>query len=275
MKKILITGANSYIGNSFEKWLRQWPEDYSVETVDMLVNDWRNMSFSCYDVVLHLAGIVHRKENPNMEQMYYDVNCNLAVEVAKKAKENGVGQFVFMSTKGVYTPNTPLITSDTLPCPTRLYGKSKLKAEQQLLPLHSKEFTVSILRPPVVYGKGCQGNYVKLSRLARKAPVFPYVENQRSMIYISNLCEFIRIIIDRKIGGLLFPQNKEYVSTKEMVCCIAEIHHKRIVFSKLLGWLVLIAMKKVGMLRTMFSDSLYDISLSTYGTFEYCKVNLK
>jgi len=275
MKKILITGANSYIGTSFERWLQQWPEDYSVDTVDMIGDAWKSKSFSDYDVVFHVAGIVHLKEKPEMEQLYFSVNCNLTVAVAKKAKEDGVGQFIFLSTKGVYTPNASLITAETVPQPTKLYGKSKLKAEQELLTLNSESFIVSILRPPTVYGRGCSGNYPKLSKLAHKLPIFPYVESQRSMIYISNLCEFARITINRKYRGILFPQNKEFVSTTEMVRCIAEIYQKRIVFSKLLGRLVLIAMRKVDKLKTIFSDSVYDKSLSEYEAFEYCKVSFK
>jgi len=270
MIHILITGADSYIGTNFENWLKQWPDEYTVDTVDMRGEEWENVEFFKYDVVFHVAGIVHRKETPEMKQLYYNINCDLAVSVAKKAKENGVGQFIFMSTKGVYTPNTPFITKDTVPNPTKLYGKSKLAAERELTKLISENFIVTILRPPTVYGKGCPGNYRKLSLLAQKLPVFPYVESQRSMIYISNLCEFIRLAIDNRYAGILFPQNKEYVSSSLMVRQIAEAHGKKILLSKLLGRLALVCMKINAGLRTMFSSSVYDKSLSDYGLFEYC-----
>lgn len=62
MKKILITGANSYIGTSFEKWLSQWLDDYKVDTFDMIDGTWKEKDFSQYDTVFHVAGIVHIKE---------------------------------------------------------------------------------------------------------------------------------------------------------------------------------------------------------------------
>ena len=273
MKHVLITGADSYIGTNFENWLKQWPDEYTVDTVDTIGKEWGNIEFFKYDVVFHVAGIVHRKETPEMKQLYYDINCDLAVSVAKRAKENGVGQFIFMSTKGVYTPNTPVITKDTVPNPTKLYGKSKLQAERELTKLISENFIVAILRPPTVYGKGCPGNYKKLSRLAKKLPVFPDIASQRSMIYISNLCEFVRYTIDNRYSGILFPQNKEYVSSTIMVRQIAEAHGKRIRLSKLLGRFALVCMKKSARLRTLFSSSVYDKSLSGYGSYEYCTID--
>jgi len=275
LKRILITGVNSYIGTSFKNWLMQWPDEYTVETVDTISDEWKKKSFSSYDVILHVAGIVHKKEKPEMEKLYYDVNCDLAVAVAKKAKLDGVAQFIFMSTKGVYTPNTPVITAKTEPKPVKLYGRSKLMAEKEISKLISDNFTVSILRPPTVYGRNCSGNYVKLSKLARHLLVFPYVNSQRSMIYITNLCEFIKIIIDCNYAGVFFPQNREYVCTSEMVRCISKAQNRNIVLSKLLGKIVILLMKRIGKLRTMFSDSVYDKSLSSLGSFEYCKIGFE
>ncbi len=93
MKRILITGAGSYIGTSFENWINNWPEKYQLKTIDMRGNEWKDKSFGSYDVIYHIAAIVHVKEN-DIEK-YFRVNRDLAIEVAKKAKEEGVKQFIF------------------------------------------------------------------------------------------------------------------------------------------------------------------------------------
>ena len=62
MKKILITGAGSYIGTSFERWLARFPGEYEVKTIDMQQPDWQQESFSGFDAVFHVAGIAHRMQ---------------------------------------------------------------------------------------------------------------------------------------------------------------------------------------------------------------------
>ncbi len=233
MKRILITGANSYIGTSVEKWLSQWPDKYTVDTIDMIDGKWRKESFAGYDVVFHVAGIAHIRETKKNRDLYYKVNRDLAYETAKKAKAEGVNQFIFLSSMSVYGVDNGVINKNTPLNPKSNYGKSKLQAEKLIKPLCDDNFKVAILRPPMVYGKGCKGNYPKLAKLAVKIPVFPYVDNRRSMIYIDNLCEFVRLLIDNGSRGLFFPQNDEYVNTSEMVKLIAEVHGKKIILTKL------------------------------------------
>ena len=216
MKKILITGANSYIGMSLEQYLSQWPEAYRVDTVDMVSDSWRELSFSGYDAVFHVAGIVHQadsKDDPAQAELYDRVNARLPVEVAQKAREAGVKQFIFMSSASVYGLTAPLgkvvmITKDTPLKPADNYGISKAKAEEGLAALAGEGFKLAILRPPMIYGKGCKGNYVTLAKLAKKLPVFPWVENQRSMLYIENLSEFVRLILEDEAEGIFCPQNR-------------------------------------------------------------------
>ena len=166
-KRILITGAHSYVGTSFEKWLSQWPDKYHVDTIDMIDGAWREKSFEGYDVVFHVAGIAHRKETKENAHEYYEINRDLAVATAKKAKQDGVSQFIFMSTMGVYGMLTGVITKETVPNPKTHYGKSKLQAEEQIQELSDGSFKVVILRPPMIYGKNCTGNYAKLSAFAK------------------------------------------------------------------------------------------------------------
>jgi len=260
MKRILITGAGSYIGTSFEKWVSQWPEQYKVDTIDMRGNEWKDTPFNLYYVVYHIAAIVHVKENDT--DKYFKVNRDLAVEVAKKAKEEGVKQFIFLSTMGVYGVETGYIDELTEPNPKTPYAKSKLEAESLLNELADDSFKVAILRPPIVYGKDCRGNYPRLASLALKTPVFPKVDNKRSMIYIDNLSEFVKQLIDNRSGGLFFPQNTEYVNTSEMVRLIAEAHGKRVVMTKLFN--PLLRLLKVSTVNKVFGDLVYEMSMSGY-----------
>ena len=111
MKKILITGAGSYIGTAFQRYLAQWPERYAVDTVDMIGDAWRQTDFSGYDAVFHVAGIAHSdngKISAEKEKLYYAVNTDLTVETAQKAKAAGVGQFIFMSSAIVYGDSAPI-----------------------------------------------------------------------------------------------------------------------------------------------------------------------
>lgn len=222
MKNILITGANSYVGTSFEKWLSQWPDKYHVDTVDMIDGSWREKSFAGYDTVFHVAGIAHVSADPSKKDLYYKVNRDLAIETAQKAKADGARQFIFMSSMIIYGADEPvgkekIITQDTKPAPSDFYGDSKLQADLAIQQLAGENFTVSIMRPPVIYGPGCKGNFPKLLKLAKYAFIFPDIDNRRSMIYIDNFCECVRQIIDEAQGGIYFPQNEEYVSTKDVI----------------------------------------------------------
>src|SRR5690625_3200465 len=212
MKHILITGQNSYIGNNVKRWLENHPEQYKIDTISMRVDSWEEKDFSNYDVIFHVAGIAHVSTDPKLEDLYYKVNRDLTIEVAEKAKNEGVGQFIFMSSIIVYGDNrinNGVIEIDTPPSPVNFYGKSKLEAEKELEDLASGEFKIAILRPPMIYGKDSKGNYPRLAKLARRTPIFPDFNNQRSMLHIDNLCEFVKLIIDNKESGLFFPQNKE------------------------------------------------------------------
>ncbi|MDE1549884.1 NAD-dependent epimerase/dehydratase family protein [Jeotgalibaca caeni] len=262
MKKILITGANSYVGTSFEKWVAQYPESYDVDTVDMKAYSWRERNFSEYDVVLHVAGIAHIKETKENEELYYKVNRDLAFEAAKKAKTEGVKQFIFLSSMSVYGMETGVIDQETPTNPKNAYGKSKLEAENLILELTDESFAVSILRPPMIYGKGCQGNYPKLANLARKTPVFPEIDNKRSMIYIDNLSEFIRLIADNCDSGIFFPQNKDYVKTSDMVKRIAFMHHKNVKMTNLFN--IFLKGAGRGVISKVFGDLVYKQNLSEY-----------
>ncbi len=274
MKKILITGANSYIGTSFEKWVKQWPGDYLVDTVDMIDGTWRDKNFSGYDVVFHVAGIAHVSTDPNMEELYYKVNRDLTIETAKKAKTEGVKQFIFMSSIIVYGDSSHInhkrvINKNTVPEPSNFYGRSKLQAEEGILPLQDDNFNVVVIRPPMIFGKGSKGNYPKLAKMAQKLPIFPDVKNERSMLHIDNLCEFIRLIIVNEEREIFFPQNREYVGTSELVKLVAEAHGKRIVLTKLFNPILKLMGNFVGIINKAFGNLVYEKSMSGYDKANY------
>ena len=222
MKKILITGANSYIGTSFEKYVSHWPDQYQVDKVSLVDGSWRQKDFSAYDVIFHVAGIAHIKETAENAHLYYEVNRDLAVETAKKGKADGVKQFVFLSSMSVYGMDEGAVSMETVPAPKSNYGKSKLQAEEGLKPLQDAGFAIAIMRPPMVYGDGCKGNYQSLVKFAKKLPFFPDYKNQRSMIHIDTLCAFVKNLIDESCSGLFLPQDEEYVCTCKMVQQIAK-----------------------------------------------------
>lgn len=273
MKKILVTGADSYIGTSFEKWVLrpQFKGRYQVETVDMRGEGWKTKDFSGYDTVFHVAGIAHAdigKVTEEQKKLYYQVNCDLAVETANKAKGEGVSQFIYMSSIIIYGDKLSVgkkrvITRETKPSPTNFYGDSKWKAEQKLLPISDESFHVAVLRPPMIYGKGSKGNYQLLTKIALKVPVFPDFPNQRSMCDIENLCTFIAQIIDERKEGIFFPQDPSYIKTAGLVQKIAAQHGKKLYLIKGFNWLVLIlgAMPgKIGKLvKKAFGSLIYDI----------------
>ncbi len=273
MKKILITGANSYIGESFAQYMLQYEDAYRVDTLDMIGDGWREAELSGYDVIFHVAGIVHQKETAENQELYYKVNRDLVAELAQKAKKAGVSQFVFMSTMSVYGMETGVITPDTQPAPVSHYGKSKLEAEGLLNALQDENFTVSILRPPMVYGKGCPGNFQMLLTLVKKSPVFPAIKNRRSMLFIDNLSAFVHLIIEKKCAGVFFPQNRECANTTEIAKVMAKVLQRRVFFSRLAGLGVKMLIPVFGKAKKAFSTLIYkDCEQFDYC---YCKEDLE
>lgn len=272
MKKILITGANSYIGTSFESYMKQYSDMYQVDTIDMIGDGWINHDFSCYDSVYHVAGIAHSdngKISREKAKLYYDVNSKLTIQTAMKAKKSGVKQFIFMSSAIVYGDSAPIgemkmITKDTPVKPTNCYGDSKVKAENGLRKLEDENFKVVILRPPMIYGKGSKGNYPLMSKIAQKLPIFPDVKNCRSMLYIENLCEFVRLMIENEETGTFWPQNAEYSNTSEMVKMIAAQHGKHIVLVKGCTLPLRLLRYATGVVDKAFGNLAYEMKLSEY-----------
>ena len=272
MKRVLITGAGSYIGTKVEEWLKRSPELFEVDAVDTLNDNWKKADFSKYDVVYNVAGIAHVKAKKGEGPLYYAVNRDMVIEIAKAAKAAGVKQFIHMSSMIVYKEVKTLkgkkIDANTQPAPNGFYGDSKLQGELGIRELEGDTYKVCIMRPPMIYGPGCRGNFPKLVWLATKTPVFPAWHNKRSMLYIDNLCEFVKQAILHDTRGIVFPQNAEYADTCEIIRYYAKKYGKRVWITKLFNpliWLTGNFMRPVG---KMFSDSTYDMAMSKYD-FEY------
>lgn len=287
MKKVLITGANSYIGVSFENYVREhYGSELSIETVDMIDDSWKEKDFSSYNVVFHVVGIAHAdvgNVSDEVKAKYYAINTDLAIETAKKAKAEGVKQFVFMSSSIVYGDSAPYgkqkrITADTEPKPANFYGDSKWQADKGARELADDSFIVTVLRPPMIYGKNSKGNYPTLAKMAKKLPIFPDVQNERSMLYIENLCEFLCQVMIRREGGIFWPQNAEYTRTSEMVKIIGEVSGHKVKVSKAWNWVVSLALhipgKISGLANKAFGSMSYEQNMSQYD-FKYQKVSLK
>lgn len=286
-KRVLITGAGSYIGESFFLYAAEHYPNINVETVDVVSDLWKEKDFSLYDVVFHVAGIAHADVRAIREQekkKYYDINTKLAVEVCKKCKKSGVKQFILMSSIIIYGNSAPYskyktIDQDTLPNPTDFYGDSKWQADKAVRKIGDKNFHVAVIRAPMIYGKGSKGNYPILANIANKLPIFPEVKNQRSMLYIDNLCEFLSLLILSGEGGVYFPQNREYSNTSDLVKEIAKVNGKRIKTLKLLK----IAVKAgcyfpgtIGRLTNKaFGNMVYNKKLSKYQGLNYQVVEWK
>lgn len=272
MKKVLITGANSFVGMNIEMWLLQSPGEFAVDTVDTMNEAWKQADYTKYDAVFHVAGIAHVDPKPEMASLYYKVNRDFAIEVARWAKEHGVKQFIYMSSRIVYhaskdmKPN--ITTPETEPNPNDFYGDSKLQAEKGLNELACDTFKVAIIRPPMIYGPGNKGNLPRLAWLAQKTPIFPAWHNKRSMLHVYNLAEFIKQVIMRELSGTFYPQNAEYADTVEIVRCFAKEHGHKVWITKLLNPFVWLGSFFLPPIPKMFSDSYYVQEMSQYD-FDY------
>lgn len=292
MKRILITGINSYLGNAIEQYLMEYnstlgKEHYRVDKISLKEDVWKYSSFSGYDAILHVAGIAHAdigNVSQETRDLYYQVNCGLTLAVAEKAKAEGVPQFIYFSSVIVYGESSGLgqqkmITADTQPQPANFYGDSKLQAEVGLQKLCEGDFHAAILRLPMIYGKGSKGNFPLLVKIAEKLPVFPTINNSRSMLYVENLAEFVRLLTEQGMGGIFFPQNAEYVSTARMVQLIGDVQGMKIHLWKILNPLVKLANcipgKISGMVNKAFGSLTIDQGLSVRDIQDYQRYSLE
>lgn len=274
MKTILITGAGSFVGTTVQRHLETLQDKYSVTAIGTKKGEWKELDFSQFDVVYHVAGLAHSdvgKVSEEIKRKYYAVNTDLAIDVAKKAKSEGVKQFIFMSSAIVYGDSAPIgvekmIGRNTPYSPANFYGDSKVQAEKGLLPLADEAFKVVILRCPMIYGKQGKGNFPILENMAQKMPLFPKIENKRSMLYVGNLAEFVRLMIENEENGIFWPCNREWSNTSELVKMIAECHGKKVRLIPGFGWALKGMSHLTGYVNKAFGNLAYESGLGDYKT---------
>lgn len=278
MIRVLITGAGSYVGESVRKYILSTSSAFDIDAVDTMGDNWKKADYTKYDVVYHVAGIAHVNADPKMEPLYYKVNRDLTIEVAKHAKAAGVKQFLFMSSQIVFHESQSLkaevLTRDTREHPNGFYGDSKLQAEKGLKMLESPLFRVCILRPPMIYGPNAKGNFPRLAKLACKTPIFPAWHNKRSMLYIDNLAEFVKQAILRKLEGTFYPQNKEQSDTVEIIRFFAKEAGHKVWITKLFNPFVWLGSFVLQPINKMFATYYYDPEMSKHD-FDYQLVSLE
>ena len=278
MTKVLITGAGSYVGESVRRYILSTSSDFEIDAVDTMNDAWKEADYSKYDVVYHVAGIAHVNADPKMEALYYKVNRDLTVEVARAAKAAGVQQFIFMSSQIVFHESQSLknevLTADTKENPNGFYGDSKLQAELGIKPLEDENFKVCILRPCMIYGPNAKGNFPRLAKLACKTPIFPCWHNKRSMLYIDNLAEFVKQAVQRGLSGTFYPQNRELADTVEIIRYFAKAAGHKVWITRLLNPFVWLGSFILQPINKMFATYYYDPKMSKMD-FDYQLVSFE
>ena len=227
MKSLLLTGANGFLGSYFRD---KYATKYSIKTFSFLQDNFQSLHVEGVEVVVHLSALVHQMGGAGKEE-YEKINVTQTLDLAHKAKDSGVKHFVLMSSVKVYGEETDIAYSEITTCkPRDEYGKSKLKAENELQKLENDLFKVSIIRTPIVYGYGVKANIKNLINLVQKVPVLPFknTQNKRSMIYIGNLCFFIDAIIEKQMNGIFLVADKRAISTTELIEHIAQALGKKV-----------------------------------------------
>lgn len=273
--KVLITGPNSYIGkackDTFE--FKGVPSE-NIAMVSLKDNSWLSVDFSSYDTVIHCAGLVHQDEKKIPLEKYIEINAELAEKVAIKAKNGGVNSFIFFSTKAVYGLGKSCFSekvtySDTIPHPKTKYGISKYVGEKKVLRLESEDFHVAILRPPLVYGNGCSGNYQTFRKVVCRIRILPKLKNHLSMIYIENLCELVYQIVDRKLHGVFLPQDLPLKSSTDLGLQIAKNNGIKVCASTFFNPFIAIGSLFVKPLNSAFGGAIYEEKASLVDGINY------
>lgn len=272
-KHILITGLHSYVGNSLKDYLIKNDYPVKISMISVRNYEYRRLDYSDIDCIVHVAGLVHQSKSKSYED-YYRINVELTRDLASVAKLSNVKHFVYISSMSVYGDKVEVITNKTQTNPSSYYGITKLEAENELEKLKDQYFKISIIRPPMIYGKGCPGNYRRLSNFVRIIPISPTIDNQRSMIYIDNLSEFIWNLVIENKDGIFHPQNIEYVNTHELVEEIAKCHRKKIYNIKYFNSIIKKNIKHINLLNKVYGSLVYAKDMSILEGISYQKFDL-
>lgn len=272
----MLVGVGGYIGGKFTEYINKNYPDWKIDAVDSMNGIWKGADFHGYDAVYNVSGLAHANARQGSEELYYAVNGQLPIDVAKKAKEEGVPLFVQMSSQIVYgdmsnVGEEKLITAETIPSEPTVYGKSKMMAERGLLELVDDTFQVAIMRPPLIYSEFARDNFPRLVNFAKKMPIFPKLENKQSMVYVDNLCELVKLVIENCKGGIYYPQQECYIETSKIVADIAKAVGNKMWQTRIFNPLLKILSKseRLGFIHKAFGSIAYDMSLSNHFDGKY------
>lgn len=273
MKKILLIGVGGYIGGRFKEYMKRY-SDYEISEVSSMNREWDKISFKGFDAVYNVSGLAHANARQSTEEQYYAVNGQLPIDVATKAKKEGVPTFIQMSSMIVYGNMSPLgkqkiITKETIPIPPTIYGKSKMIAENGLHNLEDIEFHVAIIRPPLIYSENARDNFPKLVFFAKTMPLFPDLKNQQSMLYVDNLCELVHLIIENNQGGTYYPQQEVYIETSKIVSDIAKAVGNHMWQTKIFNPFLRLLSKNIAIMQKAFGSITYDMNISNHFEGKY------
>lgn len=271
MKKVILVGVGGYIGGKFTEYINKNYPDWQIDAVDSMNSKWAEADFYGYDAVYNVSGLAHANARQGSEELYYAVNGQLPINIAAKAKAEGVPLFVQMSSQIVYGDMSglgeeKLITAETVPSESTVYGKSKMMAERGLQELVDDIFQVAIMRPPLIYSEYARDNFPRLVNFAKKIPVFPKIENKQSMVYVDNLCELIYLIIENNKGGIYYPQQECYIETSKIVADIAKAVGNKMWQTRIFNPTLCLLSKvpQLGFIHKAFGSIAYDMELSNH-----------
>lgn len=214
----LVTGASGFVGRNLVAALAAVRRPFVALGRDAgeadATTDWSTMLGEARCVV-HLAG------RHVGDQQAFERDIEMTLNLARQAAAHGVERFVFLSSikvNGEVTgPGRVFREADT-PEPIDTYGQAKLRIEQALAEL---DLPVTIVRAPLVYGPGVSGNFRKLINAVERGWPLPLgaVDNQRSLVAVGNLCDFILHVLDEPaaVGETYVLADGEDVSTAELL----------------------------------------------------------
>ena len=247
-RRALVTGATGFVGTALCDALRQqnWDVRRALRTghapasvEDSIVGDigrvadW-SAALRDVDVVVHLAARTHviRDTAAEPRAEYRRLNVEGTRTLAHAAQTAGVRRFIFLSSikvNGEATTVRPFTENDT-PQPEDAYGISKWEAELALRAAAASMETV-VLRPPLLYGPGVKGNFLRLMRAIERGVPLPLgsIHNRRSVLSLGNLVDAMIVCLDHPAaaGQTYLLADDENPSTSELVRAIAAALHKR------------------------------------------------
>ena len=229
--QILVTGASGFVGQALMAYLLA--HGHTVTPVARPTPS-QALALGRYDCLIHLAARAHvlHETAADAYQAFKQANVDYALEIARLARQLEIPKFVFLSSVGVHGNQSthPFSEQDT-PQPHNDYAQTKWQAEQALQAFfRDAATTLTIIRPPLVYGPHPKANFKHLLSLCRYPLPLPFgaIDNQRSLVGIDNLCAFILECCQHPAAAdqTFLISDGHDVSTPELISTIRKHMHR-------------------------------------------------